>query len=99
MPRGSGDEAYARAFLEEVIPACDAFKPELVLLSCGFDAHQDDPLAGMNLSARGYAELTRMTVEMADRNCWGRVVSLLEGGYDLEALAASACAHVRALLG
>jgi acetoin utilization deacetylase AcuC-like enzyme len=97
LAQGSGDEAYLRAFGETLVPALDAFKPELVLISCGFDAHQRDPLGGMALTERGYAEMTRMTVELAERHAEGRIVSLLEGGYDLRAIAESALAHVRAM--
>lgn len=94
MTMMSGDADWLKKFKEEVIPAAQDFKPELVLISCGFDAHQEDPLGGMMISEQGFAEMTRLACSLAG----GRVVSMLEGGYNLEAIAASACAHVSALL-
>jgi acetoin utilization deacetylase AcuC-like enzyme len=94
---GSGDTEYLRAFREEMVPALDRFRPEFILISAGFDAHHDDPLAGMELTTEGYAALTVVAKEAADRLCGGRIVSLLEGGYDLAALAASVEAHLVAL--
>ena len=75
----------------------DGFKPDVILVSAGFDAHWRDPLGGMHLSEQAYGEMTRRVVEAADRHSQGRVFSLLEGGYDLEGLAASVDEHVRAL--
>jgi acetoin utilization deacetylase AcuC-like enzyme len=79
------------------MPALDAFGPDLVLISAGFDAHRRDPLAHQSLEEADYAWATRAVVEAAGRTARGRVVSSLEGGYDLEALGRSAVAHVRAL--
>jgi acetoin utilization deacetylase AcuC-like enzyme len=98
LPAGSGDEELRRAFVEELLPAAQAFRPELVLISAGFDAHRDDPLAGLSVSEAGYAELTGIVRAIADRFCRGRIVSVLEGGYDLRALGASVDAHLRVLL-
>jgi len=70
-----------------------------VLISAGFDAHRDDPLGGMRLTSGDYGELTGTVREIAEEHCGGRIVSFLEGGYDLDALAESAAAHVRALMG
>ena len=78
--------------------ALGQFRPELILISAGFDAHRDDPLAGMRLTEAGYGALTTIVKEAADRLCDGRIVALLEGGYDLRALAASVEAHLRALM-
>ena len=91
---GSGDEQYLRAFDEKVIPRLDAFAPDFVLISAGFDAHQDDPLAEMELSESCYEEMTRRLVGVADRHCRGRIVSALEGGYDLRALGRSVVRHL-----
>ena len=90
---GSGDEAYLRAFDESVIPRIDAFAPQFVLISAGFDAHQDDPLAQMELSESCYEQMTRRLVSAAERHCDGRLVSALEGGYDLRALGRSVVRH------
>ena len=79
------------------MPALDAFAPDLILISAGFDAHRRDPLAHQSLEEADYAWATRAVVEVARRTCKGRVVSTLEGGYDLEALGRSAAAHTKAL--
>jgi acetoin utilization deacetylase AcuC-like enzyme len=98
MPAGSGDDAYLAVFRERLLPALERFAPEIVLVSAGFDAHRDDPLAGMQVTEAGYAALTAMVRDAAERLCDGRVVALLEGGYDLRALAGSVEAHLRALM-
>jgi acetoin utilization deacetylase AcuC-like enzyme len=98
LPAGSGDEAYGAAFRDRLLPALERFAPEIILVSAGFDAHRDDPLAGMQVTETGYAALTTMLRVAADRLCGGRVVAMLEGGYDLRALAASVEAHLRALM-
>jgi acetoin utilization deacetylase AcuC-like enzyme len=94
---GSGGAEFRRAWKDILLPAMDDFAPELVIISAGFDAHQRDPLAQLNLAAEDYAWITEELVALAGRHAHGRVISLLEGGYDLEALAESAAAHVRAL--
>ena len=99
MPAGSGDAEYLEVFRRDLLPALERFRPEAILISSGFDAHRDDPLAGMELTEEGYGALTTVVREAADRLCGGRIVSLLEGGYDLGALARSAEAHVVALSG
>ncbi len=83
---------------QNVLPRFDAFKPELFMISAGFDAHRDDPLAGIRLMPDDYAWITSEVCRLAAKHCQGRVVSTLEGGYDLAALAASAGAHVKALM-
>ena len=98
LPAGAGDRELIRAFQEELVPKAIAFAPELVLISAGFDAHQDDPLAGLTVTASGYAELTRVVQTIAERCAKGRIVSVLEGGYNLRALGASVEAHLRAFL-
>jgi acetoin utilization deacetylase AcuC-like enzyme len=88
LEAGATDGDYHDVFKALVIPAIDQFKPELVLISAGFDAHERDPLARMRLSTVGYASLTKSLCDAADRHCHGRVVAVTEGGYDLTALKA-----------
>lgn len=94
----SGGTEMRRTYEREVFPAIEAFKPELILVSAGFDAHQADPLANLNWSTQDFAWITQEICALADRLCDGRVVSCLEGGYDLDALGASAAAHVSKLM-
>jgi acetoin utilization deacetylase AcuC-like enzyme len=97
-PEGAPREVWRRAF-ESLMPAVDAFAPDLILISAGFDAHVRDPVGGggQSLEAGDFAWATRAIVSVANRHAKGRVVSSLEGGYDLQALGSSAVAHVRAL--
>ena len=97
LAAGSGDAEFAEAFERVLVPAALAFRPDFVLVSAGFDAHEDDPLGGMAVTAEGFAGLTRIVRRIAEECCEGRIVSVLEGGYDPDALAESALAHVRAL--
>jgi acetoin utilization deacetylase AcuC-like enzyme len=101
IPMGSGadDNDYREAFADRVIPAIDDFKPEFVLVSAGFDGHIDDPLSGTRLSTAMFGEMTRSIKQAAERHCQGRIVSMLEGGYNLTALADSVEAHLTALIG
>jgi acetoin utilization deacetylase AcuC-like enzyme len=94
----SGGAEFRAVYRESVLPALESFAPEFIFISAGFDAHRADPLANLNLSEDDFAWVTREICAVAARLCDGRVVSALEGGYDLDALAASAAAHVRALL-
>ena len=94
---GCGDEEYRDALEQRVLPELDKFRPEMLLISAGFDAHRDDPLAQMELSEAFFGEMTRTLVACADRHCKGRVVSVLEGGYDLRALGRSVVQHLFAL--
>lgn len=96
-PHTDGHHAIAE-YERQVIPALIKHQPELILISAGFDAHQDDPLAQLNWTADTYARLTDMLTQTAHSSCKGRVVSVLEGGYDLDALAACARAHVQLLI-
>ncbi|MBX3305529.1 MAG: histone deacetylase [Nitrospira sp.] len=98
MEAGEGDEEYHNTFLKALVPAADAFKPEFVIISAGFDAHKDDPLASMGLTEAGYTDLTNIVAGVAKRHAKGRILSSLEGGYNLTALAESVDAHVNALL-
>jgi len=94
---GEGDSAYLGGTEDEIVRAIDDYQPNAILLSSGFDAHRRDPLGGMRVTEGAYGEITRRIVECADRWCDGRVLSLLEGGYDMEGLASSVAEHVRAL--
>jgi acetoin utilization deacetylase AcuC-like enzyme len=94
----SGSSQFRLAFTRRILPALDAFAPDLVLISAGFDAHRSDPLAQLLLDEDDYTWVTERLLEIAYRHSRGRVVSSLEGGYDLAALAASAAAHVRVLM-
>lgn len=95
---GCDSDEFREAIEVGVLPAIDRHHPELLLISAGFDAHQADPLAELNLVAADFAWVTERLCDAADRNCGGRVVSTLEGGYDLQALAASVAAHVSVLM-
>ena len=98
LPPFAGSAEFRAAIERRILPALDVFKPEFVLVSAGFDAHTRDPLASLNLVEDDYAWVTRQVCAVAARHAKGRVVSVLEGGYDLKALAASATAHVNALM-
>ena len=95
LPAGCGDAEYLAAFDRVLLPAARDFRPDLVLVSAGFDAAEGDPLGAMRISPAGYAQMTQRLIGLAN----GRVVLALEGGYDLEAIAASAAACLRVLLG
>jgi len=94
---GAGDREWLGALEDTVLPAIEAFRPELVIVSAGFDAHERDPLAQTRLSTAAFGTMTESVLELARSCCGGRVVSLLEGGYDLDALADCVEAHVGAL--
>ena len=98
LPAGSGDVDYLKTFEQQLKPAAAAFKPDFVLISAGFDSGKDDLLGRMKLTPDGYAALTRIVKGIADQYSHGRLVSTLEGGYNLETLAASVEAHVRVLM-
>lgn len=97
LPAGTDGPAYRAAFEERVLPALDAFRPEFVLFSAGFDGHRDDPLAQFNLLESDYAWITEQVCAVAQRHAGGRIVSTLEGGYALGALGRSAAAHIEVL--
>ena len=99
LPPGQGDEVYRRVFDERFLPAARAFRPELVLVSAGFDAHRADPLGGMNVTEAGFADLARRVAALAEEHAAGRVVAVLEGGYDPPALGRSVAAVLRVLDG
>jgi acetoin utilization deacetylase AcuC-like enzyme len=94
----SGSAEFRHACTTQLLPKLEAFAPELVIISAGFDAHTRDPLANLHLTEDDYAWITAKLAAIADRHAKGRVVSALEGGYDLRALASSTAAHVKALM-
>lgn len=100
LPLGAGTDGrvYRPLFRDAAVAAIDAFAPDLVLLSAGFDAHVDDPLGGLRLTEDDFVWITDVMMELADKHAGGRLVSLLEGGYDLPALGRSAAAHVATLM-
>ena len=98
LPAGTTGASFRRVYETKILPALDAFAPELVLVSAGFDAHRADPLAGLELEESDFGWVTSRLLEAAQRHAQGRLVSILEGGYDLKALAGSAAAHVEALM-
>ncbi|MGN7920277.1 histone deacetylase family protein [Lysobacter sp. 22409] len=98
LPAGTGSEGFRKVWREHLLPTVDSFRPQLVLISAGFDAHRRDPLAQVELDGEDFAWITRELVAIAERHALGRVVSMLEGGYDLAALRESAVAHVGALM-
>jgi acetoin utilization deacetylase AcuC-like enzyme len=97
MQPGGDDAEYSEAVAQQVIPKLEKFRPQMLLLSAGFDAHEDDPLAQMRMSEDGFDAITRMLVAAADHHCGGRIVSLLEGGYNLRALGRSVVRHLIAM--
>jgi acetoin utilization deacetylase AcuC-like enzyme len=98
LRNGDGGEAFRAAFESRILPALDAFSPDLILVSAGFDAHEADPLASLRFVENDFVWVTNVLLEAAERHCGGRVVSILEGGYDLTALARSVAVHVKTLM-
>jgi acetoin utilization deacetylase AcuC-like enzyme len=98
FPAGAGRREIVGAFRDRLVPAADRFRPQLVLVSAGFDSRVGDPLGRFTLTDADFAELTAIVREIADRHAGGRIVSTLEGGYALAGLASAAAAHVTALL-
>jgi acetoin utilization deacetylase AcuC-like enzyme len=97
LPAGSGSDTFRASVTRDWLPALDAHRPDLILVSAGFDAHRLDPLAELRLDEEDFRWVTRLIADAADRHARGRVVSTLEGGYDLAALAVSVAAHLEAL--
>jgi acetoin utilization deacetylase AcuC-like enzyme len=98
LAAGTSSAQFRSAIETQWLPALERFKPEMLFVSAGFDAHVEDPLAGMALVDEDYAWITRQLLTVADTHCEGRLVSMLEGGYALPALARSATAHIRELM-
>lgn len=99
FPAGSGRHEIVNAFRERLMPAAEAFRPDLVMISAGFDSRIDDPLGGFLLTDDDFAELTQLVMQIAERHANGRIVSVLEGGYGLAGLGSAAASHVGALMG
>ncbi|MEM7542171.1 MAG: histone deacetylase [Pseudomonadota bacterium] len=98
MPAGAGDAAYERAFAEQIIPKLIAFKPDLIIISAGFDAHHSDPLADVHLSTNVFRWMSARLIEVADQCANGRVISILEGGYNLTELGGCVKAHLEPIV-
>jgi acetoin utilization deacetylase AcuC-like enzyme len=98
LEAGAGAAEFRSALTGKLLPAIDAFRPDLMLISAGFDAHRRDPLGMLELGEEDFVWATRELMALANRHCAGRIVSMLEGGYDLQALAGSTAAHVAALM-
>ncbi len=98
MQAGCGDSEYIRAFREIIVSKLNDFKPELILISAGFDGHKDDPLSSINLTENGFREMTDILKKAAKAHCKNRIISVLEGGYNLFSLANSVHSHLEALL-
>ena len=98
LRHGAGSAEFRAVMETTILPAVDRFAPELLLVSAGFDAHQADPLAGIRLSTRDFTWITEKLCDLADTHCQGRLVSNLEGGYDLDALSEATAAHVDTLI-
>lgn len=97
LPAGSGSQAFRDGWANRILPDLQTFRPEFIIISAGFDAHAHDPLAQISLTEDDYVWITGKLMEVSQACCQGRVISSLEGGYDLAALASSTAAHVRAL--
>ena len=98
MHPGAGDDEYRLAFEQLLAPAVERFRPEILLLSAGFDAHRDDPLSDLQLTEEGFRFMTRFVVRLAEAYCGGRIVSILEGGYEPRSLTLCTEIHLRELL-
>jgi acetoin utilization deacetylase AcuC-like enzyme len=95
---GDGGEKFREAFDNTILPRLRDFRPDFLIISAGFDAHTRDPLANLNLVEADYTWVTQKLMQVADDSAQGRIVSLLEGGYDLQGLSRSVAAHVTALM-
>ncbi len=98
LPYAMEDDEFISMIRMKVIPPVDKYKPDLIMMSVGFDSHRDDPLAGLHLSSDVYTEVTKMMVDLANKHCYGKIVSVLEGGYHLPALKESVKNHLKELI-
>jgi acetoin utilization deacetylase AcuC-like enzyme len=98
LSAGDGGPQFREAMESAILPRLDAFAPDLIVISAGFDAHMRDPLANLNLGEADFAWVTQKLLDLADKRAEGRVVSVLEGGYDLQGLSSSVAAHVKTLM-
>ena len=99
LPPGSGDEEYLAAVADRLVPAAEAFAPELVMISAGFDCRRGEPLGRMDVTDEGFARLTRAVMDIAEASAGGRIVSILEGGYNTRGLGQAVATHIETLLG
>ena len=97
MPPAAGDAQFLEAFKSRLVPEARKFKPDLILISAGFDGMRNDVLGQFDITPRGFADMTRVVVDLANELCQGRIVSVLEGGYRLDGLSESVVSHVRTL--
>jgi acetoin utilization deacetylase AcuC-like enzyme len=97
LKAGTKGKEFIKIFEKKILNEIDKFKPEIILISAGFDAHSRDPLSNINLESQDFYEITKQIVELANVHCAGRVISFLEGGYDLAALSESIKEHLKAL--
>ena len=97
LKAGTRGKEFMRIFDQKVLKPIDKFKPEVILISAGFDAHTRDPLANINLESRGLFKITKNIVDIAKTHSEGRIISFLEGGYDLQALSESIIEHLKGL--
>lgn len=97
MSAGSGDKEYEQVFMDKILPGIDQFHPEIIIISAGFDAHRDDPLGNINLSTGFYAWMTEVLMEKADKYANGKIISVLEGGYNLKRLPECIAQHLATL--
>ena len=97
LSEGAKGDDFRALYNDHLLPALDDFQPEILLISAGFDAHERDPLGGLNLTGDDFSWITQQLVRVADKHCDGRIVSVLEGGYDLDGLEDGLCAHLNAL--
>ena len=98
LESGAGDNDIIRAFEEKLLPEVDKFKPDLVMISAGFDSRVDDRLGDFKITDKGFVKLTEMMMDIAEKHCKSRLVSALEGGYNLKGLALAIEAHIRTML-
>jgi acetoin utilization deacetylase AcuC-like enzyme len=97
LPAGTGMKGFNRAFTERIIPGLDKFKPEILLISAGFDAHRNDPITDLDLTSDDFGTITSWLADISSRVCGGRILSMLEGGYALDALSESVICHLKFL--
>jgi acetoin utilization deacetylase AcuC-like enzyme len=95
---GQGDDIYEKTIQDDLLPAFDHFKPEVIIVSTGFDGHRDDDMSDVNLSTEGYSWIMETIMKLGNQHAAGRVISVLEGGYCLERLGELAANHVKVLL-
>ncbi|MCB5161141.1 histone deacetylase family protein [Marinomonas algarum] len=98
LEAGSGSDAFQAIMTEQLFPALEAFQPELIMISAGFDAHKEDPMAQLRLSESDFTWITDQLMAIADRHCGGKIVSVLEGGYNTDALGRAAFCHIKSLM-